>query len=80
MPTGLVPCGSPTTLTQNVVYALPVVKTTLFTDTATPTIQLSNTSAFTTNVAVTLTGGTATLTGGFIRSTAGDALVTLKRD
>lgn len=79
MATELLPCGTPTTLVANQIYALPAVKTTLFTDATTPTIQQSNTVAFTANVAVTLTGGAATVTGGFIRCTGG-ALVVLKRD
>lgn len=80
MPTELLPLGAPVNLVQNTIYALPAVKATLTTDTATPTIQLSNTVSFTANLAVTLTGGAATVSGGFIRSTAGAALVTLKRD
>lgn len=79
MPTELLPLGTPVTLKANVVYALPAVEATLFTDAAAPTIQVSNTQAFTANVAVTLTGGSAVVGGGFIRATA-DTLVTLKRD
>lgn len=79
MPVQLLPLGTPVTLLANVVYALPAVKATLFTDATTPTITQSNTSAFTANSAVTLTGGSATVAGGFIRATA-DTLITLKRD
>ena len=79
MPTILLPVGTSTTLLANVVYALPAVKTTLFTDAAAPTITQSGTSAFTANSAVTLTNGQAVLAGGYIRATA-DTLVTLKRD
>lgn len=68
------------TLVQNVIYALPAVKSTLFTDTATPTIQVSNSPTFATNAAVTLVAGSATVVGGFIRSTAGNAVVNLARD
>lgn len=68
------------TLTQNVIYALPAVKSTLFCDTATPTIQLSNSPTFATNVALTLAAGQATVVGGFIRSTAGAATIVLSRD
>jgi hypothetical protein len=80
MPTELISLGPPTTLLQNVVYALPAAEAVLFTDTATPTLQLSNTLAFTNNVAITLTGGMASVGGGFIRCTSGTAVVTLKRD
>lgn len=79
MPVQLLPVGTPVTLVANVIYALPAVKCTLFTDEAAPTIQQSNTSAFTLNSALTLTGGSATVAGGFIRATA-NALITLKRD
>lgn len=68
------------TLLQNVIYALPAVKSTLFTDTATPTIQVSNSPTFATNAAVTLVAGQATVVGGFIRSTAGNAVINLARD
>lgn len=79
MPTELLPVGTPFTMLANVVYALPAVDVTLFTDAAAPTITQSNTFAFTANAAVTLTGGSARLSGGFIKATA-NTLVTLKRD
>ena len=79
MPTQLLLPGPPTTLLAGVIYALPAVKCTLFTDAAAPTITQSNTVAFTANSAVTLTGGQATVAGGFIRAVA-NALITLKRD
>jgi len=79
MPTILLPLGTPVTLLANVVYALPAVKATLFTDAPAPTITQSGTSAFTANSAVTLTAGQAVVAGGYIRATA-DTLVTLKRD
>jgi hypothetical protein len=61
--------GVVTTLTQNQVYALPAGRALLFTDGAAPTLQMSTTSAFTANVAVTLTGGQFEVAGGFIRCT-----------
>jgi hypothetical protein len=79
MPVQLLPVGMPILMLANVIYALPAVKVTMFTDTAAPTIAQSNTAAFTANSAVTLTGGAAELAGGFVRATA-DTLVTLKRD
>jgi len=78
MPTELLPIGMPWTMIGNRVYALPGVKTTLFTDSA-ATFTQSLTQAFTANVALTLTGGSATLSGGFLKASA-DTLVTLKRD
>lgn len=80
MPTELLPIGPPTALTQNTVYALPAANVTLFTDATTPTIQQSNTQAFTANVAVTMTGGASVVSGGFIRATTTGVTVTLKRD
>jgi hypothetical protein len=79
MPTQLLPIGTPVTLLANVVYALPAVEVVLFTDAATPTITQSDDLAFTTGLAVTLTGGAATLGGAFIKAAA-DTLVVLKRD
>lgn len=67
------------TLTQNTIFALPADRCLLFTSTAGATFQQSNDVAFGNNTAVTLTGGQAELAGGFIRSTAGDAVVTLKK-
>lgn len=79
MPIQLLPLGPPTTLLANVVYALPAVKCTLFSDSA-ATLTVSNTSAFTASAALALTGGIASVAGGgFIKSSA-DALITLKRD
>jgi hypothetical protein len=80
MPGQLLSLGVITPLLQNVVYALPVIQCTLFTDTATPALQQSNTSAFTANVALTLTNGQVQVVGGFLRATAvGGANVILKR-
>jgi hypothetical protein len=67
------------TMLQNVAYALPAYVCRLLTDGAAPTLQQSSTEAFTANVAVTLAGGDAVLSGGFVRSTAGNLTVLLKR-
>lgn len=80
MPVQLLPIGPPTALVQNQVYALPAVECVLFTDATTPTLQVSSTSAFTANVALTLTAGASPVTGGFIRATTTGVTVTLKRD
>ena len=79
MPTELLPIGMPVTLVQNTVYALPAVKCTLIAE-GSPTIAQSNAVGFSNSIATTLTGGAATVSGGFIKSTAGAAVITLKRD
>lgn len=79
MATEQLPIGPPTTMLAGIVYALPPVRVTLYTDATTPTITQSNTQAFTANTAVTVTAGVATVSGGFIKAAA-NALVVLKRD
>lgn len=79
MPTELLSIGPPTAMVQNQIYALPASRVLLFTDAAAPTIQQSNTVAFTANVAVALTNGQMELAGGFIRCTSGNITVTLKK-
>ena len=79
MPIELLPIGPPTLMLAGVVYALPAVNVTLYTDAASPTITQSSTQAFTANTAVTLVGGQVSLSGGFIKAVA-NALVTLKRN
>jgi hypothetical protein len=78
MPTESVSIGYPITLTQNIVYALPPVKCNLYASAG--TFEQSNTLDFTVNTPVTLIEGQFPVSGGFIRSTAGDATVILKRD
>jgi hypothetical protein len=79
MPTELLPLGPSVTMLAGVVYALPAVNCTLYTDATTPTITQSSTLAFTANTAVTLTAGSARLSGGFLKAAA-NTVVTLKRD
>jgi len=79
MPTQSIMMGMPVTLLANVVYALPPVKCTIFTDAATPTITTSNTLAFTTSIPVTLTAGQASVPGLFIKCAA-DTVVVIKKD
>ena len=74
----LLPVGIPTTLTQNVIYALPARRCLLFVDTAGAALEQSNTDVMTADVNVTLVDGQVEVVGGFIRSTAGDCIVTLK--
>jgi hypothetical protein len=79
MPTEVLSPGPVWSMVQNTVYALPAVRTRLFT-TGAPTLQQANDLAMTAPVAVTLTDGMAELAGGFLRCTsAGPQLVTLKR-
>lgn len=80
MPTVSISPGSPFTMVQNVVYALPASRCLLFCQTATPGLEQSNEVAFTTVVALALVSGQAEVAGGFIRSTlTGGAIVTLKK-
>lgn len=81
MPIQAISCGPPTLLQQNVVYAMPAVKVTLACDASPATFQLSNTSDFASNQAVTLTGGLAVgITAGFIKCTNASPTVVLRRD
>lgn len=76
--TELIQKGIPTTLTQNIVYALPAKLCLLFCDTAGAALELSNTLAFTADINLTLVDGQHEVAGGYIRSTAADAIVTLR--
>jgi hypothetical protein len=79
MPIEVLSIGPVQLMKANVVYALPAVNVTLYTDAAAPTITQSLTQAFTLSSAVTLTGGAARLNGAFVKATA-DTQVVLKRD
>lgn len=84
MPVEVLSIGPLIKMLANVVYALPAVNVTLYTDAAAPTLALSNGGGttpptFGAGTAVTLTAGAASLSGGFIKATA-DTIVTLKRD
>ncbi|MGI0013625.1 MAG: hypothetical protein ACREBU_09320 [Nitrososphaera sp.] len=78
MPTELVSLGPPQSIIQNQIYALPVVKCTMFSDTA-GTFQQADDVGFAAPIAVTLTGGQAELAGGFFRCTSGNVTVLFKR-
>lgn len=80
MPTFSISIGPPTPLVQNQIYALPAVACTLFSSSATPTIQVSNDVTFSNNVALTLTAGAARVGGGFVRATTASTAISLKRD
>jgi hypothetical protein len=78
MPIEVLSIGPIQTMRANVVYAVPGVQVSIYTDAAAPTITQSMTQAFTLNTPVTLTGGVAELNAPFIRATA-DTQVVLKR-
>lgn len=79
MATELLSFGPPTTLIQNIVYALPTKKAKLYTNTAAAVFQQSNDFAFATSSAVTQIEGAYEVSAAFIRVTnVGGALVTLK--
>ncbi len=75
----LLSIGPLITMTQNVVYALPRRRCKLYTNTAGATFQQSNDSTFASSTAVTLVEGGYEVSATFIRSTAGDALVSLTK-
>jgi len=77
--TELIQQGVPTTLTQNVVYALPGRFGILFCETAGAALEQSNTVGFAVDINMTLTDGESPVAGAFIRSTAADALVVIRR-
>jgi hypothetical protein len=77
--TQAVPLGMAVTLAANVVYALPSVKCTLFTDTAGAAFSTSNSLAFTNSVAGVFTNGSAPVGGLFIKFAA-DTVVVCKKD
>jgi hypothetical protein len=72
MPTTLVSCGPPTTLTQNQVYAVPAVSCDIQSTIALESALLAvgPWTAFT----------SALVTGAFIRCTTGNAVVTLRQN
>ena len=76
----LLSCGVAHTLGTNVVYALPVCKTTIFCGDSSPALEQSNVETFLTKSSVTLTGGLGSCAGGFIRATTGTPIVILSRD
>lgn len=85
----LISIGYPQTLTQNVIYALPVSRCLLFVATPGVALEQSNTATMMetnplfppapADVNITLVDGQSEVAGGFIRSTAADCIVTLKK-
>jgi hypothetical protein len=78
MPTEVLPIGIPTAMVTNRVYALPIAKTSVYSDAA-ATLEQANDFTFTAKQAVVFTAGVAPLSGAFIRATAGTPVVILKR-
>lgn len=78
MPTTVLSAGPPTLMVQNVVYALPGVKCTLFSDTA-GTFEQSSILAGPFIATAVLAGGQVDLAGAFIRCTTASPTVTVKR-
>ena len=64
-----IPIGPIVTLLQNVVYALPALNVTLYTDDAAAALQTSITPDFSTSTAVTIANGERARAVAFIRST-----------
>jgi len=80
MPTQSLPVGQMVTLLPNVVYALPAVRTTVFTTHAAPLLEVSNDVAYTfPGITPTLTNGSALIDGTFIRTTVTGVQINLKR-
>ncbi len=79
MPIPILSPGLVVSITQNVVYALPPMKCTLYV-TGAPTLLQSNTSDMSATTAVTLVEGQYTVAGGFIKCTSGNIDIRLKMD
>lgn len=80
MPMFSIPVGVIHTMLQNEIFALPASRVRLFSSSAAPAFQQSNSPTFADNVTVTLTDGMADLAGGFLRATAvGGATVVLRK-
>lgn len=80
MPIQSLPVGQMVTLLPNVVYALPAVRTTIFTTHGAPLFEVSNDSTYAfPGVTPTLTNGTALVDGTFIRTTVAGVQINLKR-
>jgi len=80
MPIQLLPIGQMVTLLPNVVYALPTVRSTIFTTHGAPLFEVSNDAAYTfPGITPTLTNGSALIDGTFIRTTVAGVQINLKR-
>ena len=73
--------GRPIAILQNVVYALPVRRCSLYSSDAAAVFVQSNDPLMAVTTAVTLTeGGYTNVGGGFIKCTSGNVTVELKAD
>jgi hypothetical protein len=73
--------GRPISILQNVVYALPTRRASLYTSDAAPTLVQSNDPLMVATTAVTLVEGQYTNVGGeFIKCTSGNITIQLKTD
>lgn len=81
MPTEKLNIGPPSSLLQNIIYALPAVAVNCYSTTALEVSNTTSTTSFTlvTGVSNTATGGTK-LSACFIRCTTSATLISLKRD
>jgi hypothetical protein len=81
MPTELLSSGGTLiSVTQNVVYALPVCRALLTCDTAAATFVQSNDPAFGVSVPLAISAaGEAEIGGGFIKCTSGNVKITIKK-
>lgn len=70
--------GVVTTITQNVIYAVPMKRSLLFTSASSPTIVQSTDAAMSATATVTLADGAAEIGGAFIQCTSGSIDVLLK--
>ena len=65
-------------LVQNTGYAMPAKQALLFTSSTTSTITVSDTSAFSASVTLTLTNGEVLVSAPFIKCTSGAIAVSLR--
>ncbi len=80
MPTELLVCGQPITITQNTVYACPAVRALLFCQTAAATFVQSNEVGMGTTAPLALSAaGQAEVNGGFIKCTSGNVIIMLRK-
>jgi len=76
----IVQVGPTFVLFQNVIYALPTYRCSIFSAAGGATLQQSGSVDFVSNVALTLgTDGSAFVTGGFIRNTGANLPVVFKK-
>lgn len=80
MPTELLSIGRPIPIIQDIPYALPARRVSIYTNDVAATLVQSNDPAMVVTTPVTLVEGQFTVSGAFIKSTGGNITVTLKAD